>query len=493
MRVIQREQLSTWRRQLLDAAKRASVTANCEYSQYPVGAALKVETPAGDDVIVVGNNYELATYRSVCAERNALHRAYADHSQVDENGGITRPRITAVAVYCAVAAGPQQPCGDCRQALSEVNPDIEVFAASGPGREGGAHDTRVTITTVRELLPHGFEASSLAGDLAGGESMIHDPEGLEAQVVHLPKPGELKDAAAVRPSLLAGVQALIVVGSPGRARRIAGLAHQRFGALRDAEASCYCDLTVPGRNESGREFAVYGVEFEGGRKIAVASHGIGKAGVEIVLSELPALIALIQGGEAPALHGVVRCGTRGTLSQTPPGSIALSTQCMDESMATIQPSSLWLDRLREAASERGMNRFGDNEIDRQRPGSWPQPSTVLAEGPGLSTSFFWHGQARPLYRAGEGDIPNAIRSLERQARTKRLAGWVAAGVRWIEMEDFTVLRVAEMCGLPAVSLGAVLAQRRRADGSFQLDYDKKALAASELIPAELALSAIRAL
>ncbi len=488
MRIIQREQLTGWRRELLDAAKQAAVTANCDYSHYPVGAALKVRTPGGEELVVPGNNYELATYRSVCAERHALHRAYADHTVITDAGPI-RPEVTAVAVYCAVGAGPQQPCGDCRQALHEVNPDIEVISASGPGGEGGPHDPRVTLTTVRALLPHGFETASLAGELSIGEASVLDPEGVEPYVVHLPKPGELKAAASSRPALLEGVNHLILAGSPRRARRIAQLAHDRYGARRDAGASCYCDLSVPGFDESGREYAVYGIELPGGVKLAAASHGIGKAGVEILLSELPALIALIQGGEAPDIRGVIRCGTRGTLSPTPPGAIALSTSCHDETLAPIEPSGEWLDLIRAAGRERAMTLVRDGDIDGRE--SWPDAPTVLAEGPGLSTSFFWHGQGRPLYLSRDGHRPEEVRHLERRQRATVLSRWAAAGVRWIEMEDYTVLRIAEMVGIPAVTLGAVLARRRTAAGSFQTDYDKQALA-SELIPAELAIEAILA-
>ena len=485
MRIIERDELTGWRRELVEAAERAAVTANCDYSHFPVGAALLIRTPAGERRVVPGNNYELATYRSVCAERHALHRAYAEHTVIGEDGRPIRPRVTAVAVYCSVGAAPQQPCGDCRQALHEVNPDIEVISASGPGREGEAYDPRVTLTTVRELLPHGFEIASLDGRLALGEGALCDPEGVEPFVVHLPKPAELKADATARAALLEGVSHLILVGSPRRARRIARLAHERYGARHDAGDSCYCDLTVPGRDESGREYAVYGVELPGGVKFAVASHGVGKAGAEIVLSELPALIALVQGGEAGELRGAIRCGTRGTLSATPPGVIALSTSCRDESSAPLEPSAAWLERLRAAAAARSMTRVADGEIAGRR--DWPDASSVLAEGPGISTSFFWHGQGRPLYRARPRS--DEIAALERRHRAALLERWVAAGVYWIEMEDYTVLRIAEIVGIPAVSLGAVLARRRADDGRFQTDYDKRALA-SELIPAELAIEAI---
>ncbi len=485
MRIIERGELTAWRRELLEAAERAAVTAHCDYSRFPVGAALLIRTPAGEQRVVPGNNYELATYRSVCAERHALHRAYAEHTVIADGGPI-RPEVTAVAVYCAAGAGPQQPCGDCRQALHEVNPDVEVISASGPGAEG-AHDPRVTLTTVRELLPYGFDLASLEGRLAAGATSLRDPEGAEPFVVHLPKPSELTTAASARAALLEGVRHLILVGSPRRARRIARLAHERYGARHDAGDACYCDLSVAGRDETGREYAVYGIELPGGVKLAAVSHGIGKAGVEIVLSELPALIALIQGGEPADLRGAIRCGTRGTLSATPPGAIALSTSCRDESSAPIEPSARWLERLRAAAAARSMTRVADGEIDAR--GDWPQASTVLAEGPGISTSFFWAGQGRPLYRPRPA--PEPIAALERRRRSALLERWSVAGVRWIEMEDYTVLRIAETVGLPALTLGTVLARRRAADGRFQTDYDKAALA-SELIPAELALEAILA-
>ncbi len=496
MRIVRRQDLAPWQRDLLQAAEGAAVTANCTYSGYPVGSAVRVRTRSGEMIAVTGNNSETANYRSVCAEKHAVHRALAEHSWT-ENGRLVRPEITAVAVYCTVGATPQQPCGDCRETLHGVNPDIEVIAAAGPGKNGGVHDPRVTLTSVRALLPHGFETASLLGKIGTGSAELHDADGAEQHVVHLPKPADLEADADHRRELLRGVRYLILVGSPRRARRIAKLAHDQFGALRDADGSCYCDLSLPGRDESAREYAIYVPELTAaggaaGPRVAVVSHGIGKAGAEIVLSELPALIALAQDGEAAAIRGVVRCGTRGTLSRVPLGCVALSTACHNESLERIAPSGPWLERLRSAARDRGMTIVSDGEIDSRGEDDWPAAATVLAEGPGISTSFFWQGQARPLYRPPGSLPPAELQTLERQARAERLTAWTRAGIRWIEMEDYTVLRVAEACGLPAASLGAVIAHRRRADGSFQLDYSKPALASSELIPAELALAAMAA-
>jgi uridine phosphorylase len=305
---------------------------------------------------------------------------------------------------------------------------------------------------------------------------------LENYVVHLPKPEELQEAPRERASLLVGVRYLILVGSPRRARRIAELAHERFGARRNAEESCYCDLTRPGRDESERELAVYGVELDGGARLAVASHGIGKAGVELVLSELPALITLLQAGEPPDLRGVLRCGTRASLAPVPLGTIALSTSCRNDSLEQLEPSPEWLSRLRAAAGERGMDLVREEEIDARAEAGWTAGESKVIEGPGISTSFFWEGQGRALYRDTMED---------EGAGDRLLSSWIDAGIRWIEMEDYSVLRLAQRFGIPAATLGAIVGLRR-GEGGFQSGYDKAAMKASELLPAELALEAIRA-
>lgn len=495
MRTVERRDLAPWQQDLLAAAERASRTANCSYSKYAVGSAIRVRTRNGELVTVSGNNSETANYRSVCAEKHAVHRALADYSW-SENGRLHRPEILSVAVYCAVGASPQQPCGDCRETLHEINPDVEVIAAAGPGRDG-VHDRRVTVTTLRALLPYGFQVESLRGELAEAGSEIHDSDDLEEYVLHLPKPDSLTADAAARAALLPGIRYLIVVGSPRRARRIAELAHREYGALLGPDDSCYCDLTVSGRDETGREYAVYVPELPApdggpGARVAVASHGVGKAGVEIVLSELPALITLAQDGDKPDFRGAIRCGTRGTLSPVPLGCVALSTSAFNEDLERVLPSAHWLDKLRQAARERGMTVIGDDEIDGRDPGTWPPAAKILAEGAGISTSFFWQGQSRPLFRSGRDPLPAEVAAMDRRRRAARLDLWVKNGVRWIEMEDYTVLRIADLCGIPAATLGAILGHRRRPDGSYQADYSKTALEASELIPAELALAAIRA-
>jgi homotetrameric cytidine deaminase len=482
MRTMHRRELSALQTSLLEAAEAASTVANCDYSNYPVGAALLLETDAGQ-FISTGNNYENATYRSVCAEKHALLRAFAEHSKVVD-GAVVRPRVLAVGVFCGRGAAPQQPCGDCRQALHEINPDMQVIAAAGPGKADSAYDARATVTTVNELLPFGFKTDSLRGEIDGADLAIAEEEDVADFVVHLPRPSALGSDAAARAALLEGVTNLIVVGSPRRAQAIAHLAHAEFGAG-PAEDACYCDLTVPGRDETGREYAVYAFQV-GGRRVAVASHGVGKAGIEVVLSELPALIHLIQ-GERAQLEGALRCGTRGTLAQLPLGCVSLSTSTVNEHLDRLDPDPAWIERLRAAGRAIGMRNVADADVDNVGV-DHPEPTSILAEGTGLSAPFFWEGQGRPLYR---GTAPDAsIVDMEQRARAARLGLWVRSGVRYIEMEDYTVHRIGALTGIPTATLGAVIAHRRRPDGTFQLDYSKDALKASELIPARLALRAI---
>ena len=56
------------------------------------------------------------------------------------------------------APSPVTPCGGCRQAIYEAADlsglDIEVISANGDG-------TETVVSTIRELLPHGFGPASL--------------------------------------------------------------------------------------------------------------------------------------------------------------------------------------------------------------------------------------------------------------------------------------------------------------------------------------------
>ena len=124
---------------LLAAAWEIRGAALCPYSNFAVGAALL----DGEGRLWTGANVENASYTlGLCAERVALFYALA-HGARD---------IQHVAIVTG-AAVPTSPCGACRQILFEFAADATVTSA--------VPDGLLLRTSVRELLPHGFDASSL--------------------------------------------------------------------------------------------------------------------------------------------------------------------------------------------------------------------------------------------------------------------------------------------------------------------------------------------
>ncbi|HAJ36750.1 MAG TPA: cytidine deaminase [Chloroflexi bacterium] len=124
--------------ELVQQALMARTRAYAPYSGYQVGAA--VLTIEGD--VVLGCNVENAAYpATICAERVALTAAVAQGKR----------QFTAIAVATRNGGSP---CGACRQVMMELGPDMTVYIADA----SGAYRT----TTVRALLPDGFERDKLA-------------------------------------------------------------------------------------------------------------------------------------------------------------------------------------------------------------------------------------------------------------------------------------------------------------------------------------------
>jgi cytidine deaminase len=127
--------------ELLDAARLASRSAYCPYSNFHVGAAIL----AGGRVWV-GANVENASYGlTVCAERTAAFAA------ILAGAG----RFEAIAVACVDAPEGSDPvmlvpCGACRQVLSEfADPSTPVII------------DRVGRMTLADLLPLAFRLRPL--------------------------------------------------------------------------------------------------------------------------------------------------------------------------------------------------------------------------------------------------------------------------------------------------------------------------------------------
>jgi homotetrameric cytidine deaminase len=94
---------------LFKEAQQASDASYSPYSQFPVGAALLLESGK----IIRGCNVENASFGlSICAERTALVSWVSQAKQADA--------IVAVAVYGAKTSHHHiTPCGACRQVLVE--------------------------------------------------------------------------------------------------------------------------------------------------------------------------------------------------------------------------------------------------------------------------------------------------------------------------------------------------------------------------------------
>lgn len=105
------DELSASEMELIKAAKAVAQNAYAPYSNFKVGAALRLK----DGTICRGSNQENAAYPSgLCAERVALYYAGANYPDVE---------LEALAI-CALkedvfSSNPISPCGSCRQVINE--------------------------------------------------------------------------------------------------------------------------------------------------------------------------------------------------------------------------------------------------------------------------------------------------------------------------------------------------------------------------------------
>ena len=110
--VYQYDELSAPDKELIEAAKKATKTSYAPYSNFKVGAAVRLQ----DKTIVCGSNQENAAFPSgICAERTALFYANAQHP--------VQPVVEmAVAAFNkgAFLSAPIPPCGACRQVILGV-------------------------------------------------------------------------------------------------------------------------------------------------------------------------------------------------------------------------------------------------------------------------------------------------------------------------------------------------------------------------------------
>ena len=135
--------LSPEDRQLYNAAVYASKRAYAPYSQFLVGAAVRL----ADGMIVEGNNQENIAYPSgLCAERVALFSA-----------GALFPEIPVIAIAIVAMKHDEiqssiAPCGGCRQVMLETE---RRFGQAIRILLCGRDDTTI-VASAADLLPVAF-------------------------------------------------------------------------------------------------------------------------------------------------------------------------------------------------------------------------------------------------------------------------------------------------------------------------------------------------
>ncbi|MBP1671551.1 MAG: cytidine deaminase [Bacteroidales bacterium] len=132
-------------KELLDRAKKASEGAYAPYSNFNVGAAVRLS----NGEIIAASNQENAAYPSgLCAERVAIFYAHAKFPDAS---------VESIAVTASVGGHicetPTYPCGACRQVLAESE-----MRSGSPIRVivGGEKFTQV-MDSISALLPFTFD------------------------------------------------------------------------------------------------------------------------------------------------------------------------------------------------------------------------------------------------------------------------------------------------------------------------------------------------
>ena len=112
VKVCSADELSPSDREVVDAARAATANSYAVYSNFNVGAAVRL----ADGTIVCGTNQENAAYPSgLCAERTTLFWA---------NSQYPTQAVEVLAIAARTAQGelekPIPPCGACRQVILDV-------------------------------------------------------------------------------------------------------------------------------------------------------------------------------------------------------------------------------------------------------------------------------------------------------------------------------------------------------------------------------------
>ena len=144
------EELGPQDKALVDQARKATQRSYAPYSNFHVGAALRLS----DGHIVTGNNQENAAYTNgICAERNAIFSAQNLYPDMPIDS-------LAIAAYNEgrFTLSPVSPCGACRQVMAEVearyNRPLRILLY-------GTQGTYIIPDGTNTLLPLQFKPDAL--------------------------------------------------------------------------------------------------------------------------------------------------------------------------------------------------------------------------------------------------------------------------------------------------------------------------------------------
>ena len=143
-------ELSDADKAVVDAARAATANSYAVYSNFSVGAAVRMANGA----VVSGSNQENAAYPSgLCAERTTLFWA---------NSQYPKEPVEVLAIAARSAQGelefPITPCGACRQVMLETE---KRFGNKMKIILYGTRQCYVIDDGVRALMPLSFDSDSL--------------------------------------------------------------------------------------------------------------------------------------------------------------------------------------------------------------------------------------------------------------------------------------------------------------------------------------------
>ncbi len=139
------DELDAADRALVTAARAATERAYAPYSNFKVGAAIRLD----DGTVIEGSNQENAAYPSgICAERTAAFYAHANNPDTP----FQAIAIAAVGTDGQPTDEPTAPCCGCRQVLLEYEKlakhPVKVILAG--------KDKIYILKSVKDLVPLAF-------------------------------------------------------------------------------------------------------------------------------------------------------------------------------------------------------------------------------------------------------------------------------------------------------------------------------------------------